>query len=159
MSLAAFLILLGLLTIFFNNKLEQQRNPNQNPSRFLGADGQWQLVLQQNRAGHYIATGSINGSPVTLLLDTGASDVVVPEKLAQTLGLRRGMPVIYQTANGQVRGYRTIIEQLSLGPLKLNKVQAGINPGMDDEIVLLGMSALKQLRFKQQNRQLTIQPL
>jgi len=31
-----------------------------------------------------------NQQPVTFLLDTGATDVVIPEKLAKKLGLRKG---------------------------------------------------------------------
>jgi predicted flap endonuclease-1-like 5' DNA nuclease len=36
------------------------------------------VVLRRNRMGHYVARGSINGAPVTFLLDTGATAVALP---------------------------------------------------------------------------------
>ena len=48
-------------------------------------------ILESNRQHHYVASGTINGRPVTFLLDTGATDVVIPAQLADRLKLRRGL--------------------------------------------------------------------
>jgi len=41
-----------------------------------------EVVLKRNRYGHYVANGSINGSQVEFLLDTGATAVAVPAATA-----------------------------------------------------------------------------
>lgn len=146
---------LALLVWFFEDKLQQQFNPNQQVStQQLG--NQLVVQLEQNRMGHYVAKGRVNGQPVTFLLDTGATLVAIPEPLAQRLGLKKGRQGMSQTANGQVITYRTVIDQLQLGDIVLDDVQASITPGMDGDIILLGMSALKQFELTQKGDTLTI---
>jgi aspartyl protease family protein len=53
------------------------------------------------------------------------------------------------TANGRATGYRTRLDELTLGEIRLHNVRALITSGMDGDEVLLGMSALKQLEFTQ----------
>ncbi|ANQ83174.1 TIGR02281 family clan AA aspartic protease [Azoarcus olearius] len=148
MAWLAALALLGLLWLYFENELEHRNNPN----RGLVADpgGGAELVLKRNRAGHYVAPGTINGRPVTFLLDTGASQVSVPARLADQLDLKPGAPAQVMTANGAVQVRLTRIDELVLGPFRVRGVQGHLNPGMNahDEI-LLGMSVLKALEFTQ----------
>ena len=155
-SIAAWLIVLGFLTFFFNNIIDSQRNPNQSISSSNGKDGSKEIILQRNRAGHYVATGYINQQPVEFLLDTGATNVAIPAHLAQKLALKPERSIIYQTANGNVQGYTTTISQLGLGNIQLHNVRGGINPGMKNDFVLLGMSFLKKLEFTQRGDKLTI---
>ena len=140
---------------FFDGYLSKQRNPNQNPSSFKRGT-QSVLVLKRNRMGHYVATGQINGYPVTFLLDTGATDVAVPKSVADAIGLRYGAPISVSTANGSATAYRTEIHALSIGELKFNQVRASILPGMKGDEILLGMSALKQVEFSQRGDELTL---
>lgn len=55
-----------------------------------------------------------------------------------------------QTANGNSIGYLTRLDSVALGPIELQGVQASINPGMNTDEVLLGMSFLKQVDFSQE---------
>ena len=147
---------IGLLALLFSGVLEQQRNPNRQLSTYVGADGTREVVLQRNRAGHYLAMGEINGQRVEFLLDTGASDVSIPAGVAQRLGLQPGQPRIYRTANGQITAYDTRLDSLALGELRLHNVRGSINPHMDGEIILLGMSFLGHLEFTQRGDTLII---
>jgi aspartyl protease family protein len=156
MIVAAWILLLVLLTWFFNDRLEQQRNPNREIYTSQAADGQVEVRLQRNRSGHYVASGEINGHPVEFLLDTGATDVSIPADLADRLGLKRGRQSTYQTANGLVTAWQTVADEISLGPLRLGPVTASINPQFRGDAVLLGMSFLKQLDFSQQGNTLTL---
>ncbi len=158
MTLAAWIIALGLLTLFFNNRLDKQRNPNQSVYSRIDNAGRPEVFLKRNRFGHYITTGTVNGRSVEFMLDTGASDVAVPAELAQELGLKRGAPVQYQTANGVVTAYRTTIDSVSIGPMIIRNVPASINPGMHDMEILLGMSVLKQIEFTQRGDTLILSP-
>lgn len=158
MTLAAWIIALGLLTLFFNNKLESQRNPNQAVYSRINDAGTPEVILKRNRFGHYVTTGTVNGRSVEFMLDTGASDVAIPAELARKLGLTRGVPVQYQTANGVVTAYRTTLDSVSIGPVVIHNVPASINPGMRDMEILLGMSVLKHVEFTQRGDTLTIRP-
>ena len=156
---ATWLIVIVLLTLFFNKQLDKQRNPNQEIDGAITLQGAKEIVLKRNRAGHYVATGQINHRNVEFFVDTGASNVAVPAHLAKHLGLSPERTIIYQTANGNVRGYTTTIETIALGNIIINNVGGGINPGMKDDHILLGMSFLKHVEFTQRGDQLIIRQL
>ena len=156
MTVLAWILVLGLLSLFFSGWLEKLNNPNQQVSTRLLADGVREVVLQQNRGGHYVANGTINGHPVTFLLDTGATSVSVPASIARPLGLKRGAPLRANTANGTITTYATRLDEVQLGDITLRNVRADINPRMQGDEVLLGMSFLRKLEFTQRDRELTI---
>lgn len=99
--------------------------------------------MKMNGANSFIGDGAINGKDVKLLADTGASTVVVPEKVALRLGLKKGLPLHFHTAGGDVPHFATVIDKLTLGRIEITNVPAAINPAMTMDFVLLGMSALK----------------
>ena len=113
------------------------------------------IVLQQNNRGHYVASGLINDVEVVFLLDTGATQVAVPQALATKLGLKKGASLSLHTAAGTVTGQRTHIKSLSLGPFTLYDLDAVIMPS-DSLDILLGMNVLRQFELIQRNGQLTI---
>ena len=152
---AMWLLLLGLLTLFFNDFLDKQHNPNQQIASVL-RDGQQEIVLQRNKYGHYVASGMINQQPVVFMLDTGATDISIPHKVAQRLGLKPGRAITYQTANGPAINYATQLDAVSLGNITLYNLPASINPNVNHEDVLLGMSFLKHLEFSQKGDTLTL---
>lgn len=147
-----WVLALAMASYFFQSEIDRKRNPNQ----FLASDNQQAVTLQQNTKGHYVATGMINDVGVVFLLDTGATDVVVSEKLAQSLGLIKRGKIQVSTANGIISVQRTILDQISLGGLTATHIDALINPFMDDDTVLLGMSFLKHLTLLQQGSRLTL---
>jgi aspartyl protease family protein len=156
MITVAWLLLLGLLTLLFNNFLESENNPNQSPQTLSGNNGSKIVVLKRNRSGHYLANGKINDSPVVFLLDTGATDVALPEKLANRLGLQKGYEMQARTANGIAKSYMTILKHVSIGEIRLYGIRASILPGMKGNEVLLGMSFLKQLEMRQKGDSLSL---
>lgn len=153
----AWLLLLGAATLAFNDWLGQRQNPNQKPRTQVADDGQQAVILQANHQHHYFAKARFNGVQATLLVDTGATDVVLPEGLARKLGLPRGPASIANTANGRIEVYSTVIEEIVIGGIVLRKVKASINPAMaSDEPVLLGMSALKNIEWRQRDGELLL---
>ena len=139
-----------LATRFFAQWEESRYNPNPAPASLHSAN-HIEVSLQGDGQGHFRASGRINGQSVLFLLDTGATDVAVPESLVEQLGLERGAPIELLTANGRATGYRTRLERLQLGDIVLTDVRALIAPGMGNDQVLLGMSALRQLEFTQRD--------
>jgi len=155
MVIMAWIILLGMLTLFFGRFLRQQHNPNEDVVSYSNVDYE-EIVLHRNRAGHYIASGKINGKPVEFLLDTGASMVSIPARLEAKLNLQRGPVMEVTTANGTIPVYATRLESIQLGNIVLTDIRASINPYMDSDEILLGMSFLKDMEFIQQGEKLTI---
>lgn len=159
MLIVSFTLGLAALTYFFNGVLSQQANPNQRPDSVETNAGIREVTLLQNRQGHYVANGLINNVPVTFLLDTGATDVAIPAGIAQQAGLVPGTESRASTANGIVRVYATRIARLVLGNIELQDIVASITPSMGGDVILLGMSALRQIEFTQQGQQLTLRQL
>jgi len=157
MLIFAWIAGIGLLTLLFQDQLESRFNPNTKPLVQIGRDGSKEVVLERNAQGHYVADGMINDTPVTFLIDTGATDVAIPEALAERLRLGRQRGGISQTANGPVAVWQTVLRQVRLGSIELNDVRAAIVPSMGArDPVLLGMSFLRQLEFSQRDGQLTL---
>jgi aspartyl protease family protein len=152
----AWIMAIALLMFVFEDELYKQYNPNSQPQVSLNSSGQAEVILKQNRQGHYVTNGNINETSVTFLLDTGATQVSIPAHIADKLQLESYGSYPVQTANGTVTVYKTKIDQLSIGNIFLYNVAAHINPAMKSDGILLGMSALKQLDFQQTGKQLIL---
>jgi aspartyl protease family protein len=129
----------------------------QNPNRALAASAA-EVVLERNRAGHYVADGAINGERVTFLVDTGATTVALPMSLARRLGLELGDAVTVQTANGPKVAYQTRLRSVRVGGIEIANVPAIASEGMEGAGVLLGMSFLGHLDFSQRDGRLVLSP-
>ena len=156
MQALAWLVFLAIGVFFFGDLLEQHANPNQSVNTHLNTQGQREVVLERNRYGHYVVNGKINDREVTFFLDTGATGVAIPERVAQRLGLRRGAPFITQTANGRATSYAVTLDQVSVGDIALEDVAASITPGLEGEQILLGMSFLRHIEFAQRGKRLIL---
>lgn len=113
-------------------------------------------VLRRDRSGNYFAQGLINGKSVRLMADTGASIVVIPEKIARAIGLKIGRATEARTAGGIVKAYETELDALTIGRIEIRRIAAMISPTMQDDFVLLGMNALGLLQFAQENDTLVL---
>ena len=102
MWIATWIVGLLLLTLFFADQESHWFNPNQSPQYHTTQAGAQEVILQRNRQGHYIVTGTINGNAVEFLLDTGATDVVISGNLANRYGLKRGPRRIASTGQRSV---------------------------------------------------------
>ena len=154
MLVVAFILLIAILTVFFQSLIDKKHNPNQSVNSYQNEHGQIVVQLTRNVKGHYVSSGEINGVPVTFLLDTGATDVAIPLHFQNHLGLEKGPPIRLSTANGSTTGYQTRLYTLSIGEIKLRNVKAILTPNLEN--ILLGMSALKQIEFSQKGNVLTL---
>ncbi len=121
----------------------------------MDANGSIMVVLEQDSRGHYEADGQINGQSVTFLVDTGATDVALPESIARALGLEFGPRVKVMTAAGPADAWMTRLDEVSVGGLQRRNVRASITSGEFNGI-LLGMSFLKDFSLQQQDGKLII---
>lgn len=155
MFVGAWVVAFVFLVAYFSGMLSRKVNPNQSPNSVV-SDAGVEVVLKQNSMGHYVTSGEINGQTVTFLLDTGATNVSIGAHLGQRLGLVPGKRSVALTANGRVTVADTNVAELKIGKITLNNVEASLNPGMQSDKILLGMSALKQLEWTQRGDMLTL---
>lgn len=155
MTAAAWVIFLLILFGAFDYLITQRNNPNQNIVTAVNGASR-EIQLQRNPYGHYLATGSINNREVTFLLDTGATDIAIPETLAEQIGLSRGPAITVRTANGNTTAYRTRLESVALGEITLYDLNATILTNITGNEALLGMNFLKHFEIIQKDRTLTI---
>ncbi len=102
------------------------------------------VELRLARDGHFHAEVTVNGTPLSLLVDTGASDIVLSRDDAARVGIDMGaldFTGSADTANGRVATAKVRLDQLTLGPFTDRDVPARVNDGAM-EGSLLGMSYL-----------------
>lgn len=111
--------------------------------------GEQAVRLRRQDNGHFVARGAANGVSLALLVDTGASTVVLKPADAARAGIDTNAlsfttPV--STANGTTYAAPVRLKSVSVGPLEVRDVEALVaQPGALSEN-LLGMSFLKRLR-------------
>ena len=115
-----------------------------------GSQGTGQAVrIKRGWTGHFVANAKIKDKGVEMIVDTGASTVVLRHEDAKKLGinmrsLRYTVPV--QTANGSSYAARVELDSITIGKVGMRGVEALIaKPGSLHQS-LLGMSFLSRLR-------------
>jgi aspartyl protease family protein len=110
--------------------------------------GTGEMAISESPGGSYLVHGSINGTPVAFLVDTGASDIVLSPADARRIGVDMEslkFDHAYETANGQGRGAPYRVATLKVGGIVLHDVAVSINQA-PMRTSLLGMSFLRRLK-------------
>ena len=114
-----------------------------------GTTGEKAVRIRGDGGGHFSAQGRVNGSDVQLLVDTGASTVVLKAADAERAGIDLAglsFTVPVQTANGTAYAAPVRLRDIAIGPIAFDSVEALVaKPGSLNES-LLGMSFLKRLK-------------
>ena len=123
-----------------------------------GAGGSGQVTLMADSRGHFISTGAINGMAVRFLVDTGASSVALSVSEAKRLGINylAGAQGRVSTANGIVPAYRVKLDNVRVGDITLNNVDAVVVDGGGLSVALLGMSFLNRTAMKRDGDTMTL---
>jgi aspartyl protease family protein len=156
MIVAASLILLLLLTAFFDQLIGKRTSSSATPYTSSNLDGRVEVTLKRAANGHYVADGFINDHPVRFFVDTGATIISIPQHIAERMELKRGAAFSSHTANGVIESYATRLQRVRLGGIELHNILAGINPHTTMDEVLLGMSFLKYVEFSQRGDELIL---
>ena len=111
--------------------------------------GLTEVRIRKRLDGHFTATVKVNGKSISMIVDTGASTIVLRPEDAKKAGidvsrLTYRVPVL--TANGRTIAARVRLDEVAIGPLDRKKVDALVaQPGALTQS-LLGMSFLSRLR-------------
>jgi len=128
------------------------------PQAMVSTQGS-EVVITADRSGHFKGAGTINGMPVNFLVDTGASYLSIPLSMADRLQLTldrspAGM-VMLNTAAGQVKAYRTVVNSVRFSIIEQQHVAAVVVPKLDQP--LLGMNFLSKLHMSQRGGEMVLQ--
>jgi len=113
----------------------------------VGPSGE--VVVRQRYGGEFIVPARVNGRPVEMVFDTGASSVVLTAEDAAAAGLTFGpedFAVGVTTANGQTTAAPARLDRMAVGNIVVRGVRALVaRPGAMRQS-LLGMSFLERLK-------------
>ncbi len=120
------------------------------PIQFETGDAKSITVRIRRQAdGQFMAQTKANGARIDMVVDTGATTIVLNQSDAaqagiKLKGLRYSIPV--QTANGTSFAARVRLKNVSIGPVSINNVDTLIAKQGALRESLLGMSFLSRLR-------------
>jgi aspartyl protease family protein len=106
------------------------------------------VEIERSDSGEFSLRAKINGVSTPMVIDTGATSVVLTYETAKAAGLPLELldySVDVETAGGHVRAARLTLDRLSVGKLVERSVPALVVPRGQMKSNLLGMSFLNRL--------------
>jgi aspartyl protease family protein len=106
------------------------------------------VEIVRTRESDFTIRADINGARIAMLVDTGASSVVLSAEAAKAAGLPVEMlkyEVPIETANGRSRAASVVLDRVAIGGILERKVPALVSSPGELKTSLLGMSFLKRL--------------
>ena len=126
-------------------------SPRPSRSRAGGADPSaksYRIRVQKTGGSMRVVVRLNDRVNAPFYIDTGASDVSLPEWVAKELGLDvvSARTALYSTANGTVESALVTLESVELGGARVENVPAHINKSMT--VGLLGLSFFNHFRYR-----------
>jgi aspartyl protease family protein len=108
--------------------------------------------------GHFWVDATINGHPLRLMVDSGASVTTVSRNFAETAGIStNGRRSVVQTAAGPVSSIQSAADRLVVGSIERTDFPIDVNE--HDDTNLLGMNFLRSLgSWRVEGTYLVLQP-
>ena len=116
------------------------------PSNAIILNGQ--IIINSSQDGHFYINLKVNDKSTRFMVDTGASDMVLTQDVAQIVGINLdnlSYNKIYQTANGKVFAASVKLDKIEINGILFYDVYASVN-NANLETSLLGMSFLKNFK-------------
>jgi len=115
------------------------------------------VSLTADARGHFAAAGSINGYPMSFMVDTGATTIAINAAEARRIGLdyKSEQAVGVSTAAGVVPAWRVKFNTVKVGGIMLNQVEGMVvETGLS--VPLLGMSFLNRMEMRRDGQTMTL---
>ncbi len=119
-----------------------------------------QISIAKGIGGHFWVAGSIGGRTVQFLVDTGATAVAMNENAAKRLGIDyrvEGQPMVVNTASGTAQAWSIKLDSVKIGGIEVLGVEAAVVAGEAPTEVLLGMSFLNRVRWREEQGMLLLE--
>ena len=116
------------------------------------------IVLTSVSGGHFVTSGTVNGSAARFFVDTGATTIAMGVADAERIGIdyKRGQLGYTNTANGVVPAYRVMLSTVRIGDVQVYNVEATVLP-TSMPYMLLGNSFLDRFQMRRENDRLTLE--
>lgn len=121
------------------------------PPPVFQVSGRGYIELRQNAGGHYSVNGTIGGTPLLFMLDTGATVTSVSNGFALRAQIPLCRPTTTNTANGVANACMARVPELSFGNFRVTDVDVMILPQLVGSEALLGMNVLRHFGIEQRN--------
>jgi len=115
------------------------------------------VSLIADARGHFTAEGSLNGYPVSFLVDTGATSIAISSTEAQRMGIdyKAGQAYGVNTAAGVIPAWRVMFNTVKVGSITMNQVEGMVlEAGLS--VPLLGMSFLNGMDMRRDGQSMTL---
>jgi len=122
------------------------------------SDARQTATLAADARGHFFADATVNDQPLRLVVDTGASVVVLSAADAARLSIdwRDAPRANMQTANGRNIGYHVKIDRIRVGGIELRNVDGVVLEQGLGSYGLLGMSFLNRLEMRREGEKMEL---
>ena len=116
------------------------------------------IVLTSVSGGHFVTSGTINGSAVRFFVDTGATTIAMGVADAERIGIdyKKGQLGYTNPANGVIPAYRVMLSTVRIGDVQVYNVEATVLPS-SMPYMLLGNSFLDRFQMRRENDRLTLE--
>src|SRR5262245_22673934 len=118
------------------------------------------VVLKANAGGLFLTTAHINGVPIQVLVDTGASTVALNRVDAGRMGIdyASGRRAVHRTANGPAVAWQVTLGSVQIGEIVVSNVPASVLEGGPEQLptALLGSTFLQHVDIQRNGDTLTI---
>jgi aspartyl protease family protein len=107
------------------------------------------VQVARARGGDFMAPAEVNGAAVNMLIDTGASSVVLTQEAAKAANLPLDLlkyDVAIETASGRTHAAAVVIDRIAVGGILERRVPALVSAPGELKTSLLGMSFLNRLK-------------
>jgi aspartyl protease family protein len=150
--------MLGLPTA---NDVATKRQAAHRPPAARQANHDTVVEIEAERNGHFSAEADINGRSIPVMIDTGATMVVLSYEDAERAGLLltdKDFTRAVSTANGTARVAPVTLDRVSIGNITVRDVPAAVAESGRLRTSLLGMTFLSRLsRFDMRAGRLVLQ--
>lgn len=116
------------------------------------SDGRSEVLITRSNNGHFASQVVVNGVPLNMMVDTGASFVVLSHSDAVKAGIKLedlSYTTTVRTANGTTTAAPIRLSEVSLGPISRRNISALVSREGAMQGSLLGMSFLGSLSSMQ----------
>lgn len=118
------------------------------PLSMTDEEGRAAVMLDRMASGHFEARGAVNATPVTFMIDTGATSTVLTAADARRTGydpdaLSYSVPIM--TANGRAFAARITADEINIGGISRTRVPMLVAQAGQLERSLLGMNFIGTL--------------
>lgn len=117
------------------------------------------MRVPMNEDGHFYVDATLDGTPVRLMVDSGATVTTLSQRTAARAKIKAGMgfPTIVSTANGAMEVERARVDKITVGTIAMQDLSVHVAP--NDDLDVIGMNFLSRLeRWSVEGRTLVLDP-